>query len=96
MSPQSSFGGGISDIVIAKLPVTGSSIAWSTYMGGDGLGGPEQGPANIYSGGLDVGSDGSVWFGGWANSPDFPTMDATQPAFGGGNSEAIIVRLYNL
>jgi hypothetical protein len=63
------------DAFVAKLAPSGSSLIWSTYLGGT------QDDA-----GMAIALDGSLnpIVGGFANSTDFPlTSNAQQPVFGG-------------
>lgn len=67
------------DAFVTKLDPTGSSVVYSTFLGGqfdtDG--------AN----GVEVAPDGSAWVGGWTAAPDFPTTEgAFQPTYGGNRS----------
>jgi hypothetical protein len=82
---QAVYGGGESDAFVAKLRVgTGSQqLVLATYLGG---------------GGRDVGHGVAVPFGGAdqiyltgaTDSANFPLKDATQPAYGGGSSDAFV------
>ncbi len=63
------------DAFVTKLAPTGSSLVWSTFLGGTQ---DDAGMAIV----LDSGLNAIV--GGFANSTDFPvTSNAQQPAFGG-------------
>ena len=65
---------GNSDAFVAKLDPAGSALAFSTYLGGREL---EQGL------GIAVDATGAVYVSGITDSPDFPTLNAAQPQFGG-------------
>jgi hypothetical protein len=74
-SPPSGFGSGRGqDAFVTKLSPEGSSLVYSTYLGGSAA---ETG----YSIALD--SAGGAYVTGHTNSPDFPVGNAAQPAFGG-------------
>jgi len=63
------------DAFVSKLAASGSSLVWSTYLGGTQ---DDAGMAIALDSGLNV------IVGGFANSTDFPiTSNAQQPVFGG-------------
>src|SRR5258708_27149769 len=64
-------GGG--DAFIAKFTPDGSSLVWSTFLGGPGF---EQGY------GIAIDPNGNVYVAGTTSSRDFPTVSALQPAAG--------------
>ena len=78
---QPANGGGI-DAFVAKLNPTGSSLVYSTYLGG----------SNIEDGyGIAVDSAGNAYVIGDTDSDDFPTTkNAAQPANGGGSGGGIV------
>ena len=63
------FGGGNVDGFVAKLNPTGSSLTWSTYLGGDG-------EDVIY--GLALDQFRTVYVSGWTCSSNFPLKAAVQ------------------
>lgn len=77
MPVQASLNGSFADIFISKLNTTGSTLLYSTYLGGtqrDSLTG------------LALDAAGSAYVVGTTNSADFPvTTGAFQTAFAGGN-----------
>ncbi|MCZ6491454.1 MAG: SBBP repeat-containing protein [Acidobacteria bacterium] len=72
------------DALVAKLNADGSSLVYSTYLGGSGV---------------DVGhfvtvdAAGSAYVTGLTNSADFPTARPLQAAFRGGRYDAIVTKL---
>jgi hypothetical protein len=66
--------GGASDAFVAKLNAAGSSLVYSTYLGG---GDSDEGHS------IAVGPSGSAYVTGDTFSTDFPTTNALQPTFGG-------------
>jgi Beta-propeller repeat len=65
------------DGFVTKLSPDGSSLVFSTYLGGTGFDAPSNGPL--------VDSTDHVYVNGFTNSTDFPvTRDAFQPANAGG------------
>jgi len=71
-------GNGGVDVFVAKLDPTGSSLVYSTYLGGSG---------RDSNGGITVDASGNAYVTGATNSTDFPTTaDAFQPIFGGGST----------
>lgn len=81
-----SLGGG-SDIFVAKLDATGSSLGYSTYLGGSGNEGPD-----LVLLGLALGSDDSVYVTSQTASKDFPIKNAFQAAKGNLN-DAFVAKL---
>jgi Beta-propeller repeat len=79
---QPAFGGG-ADAFMAKLTRSGSQLLYSTYLGGSGF---ELGS------GIAVDNRGNAYVTGQTNSTDFPTVNAVQPAFGGG-ADAFVAKL---
>ena len=70
--------GGSEDVFIAKIGADGSTLAYSTYLGGSG----EDDPTGIT---LDASNDAVVY--GTTSSSNFPTINPTQAAYGGGTSD---------
>jgi hypothetical protein len=79
---QSSFGGS-SDAFVTKLGSTGSTLAYSTYLGGSSV---EDGN------GIAVDASGSAYVSGRTFSTNFPTSGAYQGSFGGGE-DAFVTKL---
>jgi uncharacterized OB-fold protein len=81
---QPSFGGGTSDVFIAKLNSTLTSIQ-STYLGGNG---DDMGEID------HVDSSENIYVAGWTDSTDFPgTPGGAQPSYGGGAHDVFIAKL---
>ena len=80
---QPNFGGGSYDAFVARVNPAGSALAYSTYLGGnsddDGLG-------------IAVDRGGDAYVTGITGSTDFPTMNALQPASGGG-TDAFVTKI---
>ena len=70
---QSTYGGGQSDVLLAKLTPAGDSIVFATYLGGSGNDGPS---------GLVTDLDGNVYVAGATSSADFPLKNSLQPFVG--------------
>ena len=66
----------MSEVFVAKLNSTGSAFIYSTYLGGAGEDVPFA---------CDVDSAGNAYVTGRTNSSDFPTANAVESAFSGGN-----------
>lgn len=64
-------------VFVTKLDPSGSTLVYSTFLGGSGLVGD-------YGTGVAVDSLGNVYVIGITTSPDFPTLNPVQPNFGGG------------
>ncbi len=84
-SLQTALAGG-RDVFVAKLNATGSSLVYSTYLGGTG-GGGEVGL------GIAVDAAGSAYVTGYTSSTDFPTMNPMQATYGGGSFDAFVAKL---
>jgi hypothetical protein len=85
---QPMYGGGDSDAFVTKLNAAGNVLLYSTFLGGGG------GPVNSDSGnGIDVDSSGNIYVTGSTSTGDFPTANAIQPAYGGGEGDAFITKL---
>jgi hypothetical protein len=74
---------GSQDAFVSKLNAAGSALTYSTYLGGGSI---DHGAA------IAVDSTGTAYITGSTYSTDFPTLDAMQPAIGGGQN-AFITRL---
>lgn len=75
---------GSEDAFVAKLNAGGSALVFSTYLGGDG---------NDKSSDLAVDTAGNVYVAGATFSSNFPTANAFQSAFGGGDRDAFVTKL---
>jgi len=83
---QAAFGGG-SDAFVAKLDPTGSTLLYSTYLGGSNL---------DVGNGIAVDSSGNAYVTGTTSSLNFPTMNALRAACAftcPGNSDAFISKV---
>jgi len=80
---QPTFKGGLADVFVAKLNAAGSALLYSTYLGGSGF---DRGF------GIAVDSAGNAFVTGGTTSPDFPTVGAVQPTFGG-LTDAFVAKL---
>ncbi|MBV8516195.1 MAG: SBBP repeat-containing protein [Acidobacteria bacterium] len=82
-SYQPSYGGGTRDAFLTALDSTGSSILWSTYLGGS---------ADDVAQELAVTSSGDAYVAGSTASSDFPVLNAVQSSIGG-NGDAFVARV---
>jgi hypothetical protein len=81
---QNPFGGGNDDAFVTKFSTSGSSLVYSTYLGG----------SNNESGeGIQVDSSGKAYVTGYTHSTDFPTQSAFQGTHGGGDKDAFVTVL---
>ena len=71
---QPAYGGGLWDAFVTKLDPTGSSLVYSTYLGGTGF---DQAFA------IAVGRNGDAYVTGRTTSTDFPAVNAFQGAYRG-------------
>ena len=79
---QPTFGGDV-DAFVAKLTADGSALVYLTYLGGSG---------EDYGNSIAVDSAGDAYVTGYTYSPDFPTVHALQPTFGG-DVDAFVAKL---
>ena len=80
---QPDYGGGYSDVFVAKLNASGSGLVYSTYLGGSG---------EDWGSDIAVDSLGNAYITGWSKSADFPTQGPLQPDYGGG-CDAFVAKL---
>lgn len=81
--PQAQSAGGDFDSFVAKINTTGSSLVWSTYLGGN---------SNDWASDIAVEADGAVWVAGWTTSTNFPLQGAFQGGYAGGGGDVFITR----
>jgi hypothetical protein len=79
---QNTYGGGVSDGFAVKLSPTGA-LVYSTYLGG---------PGGDFGYGIAVDSTGAAYVTGLTTG-GFPTLNASQNIYGGGNSDGFVVKL---
>jgi hypothetical protein len=75
VAPYQGVKGASAELFIAEVGSNGSSLLYSTYLGGD---------SNDYAGGIALDRDGNVYMTGQTNSRSFPMMNAYQSKYGGG------------
>ncbi len=85
-APFQGSNGGTTDIFVSKLDQTGSSLTYSTYIGGSGT----DSPAN--PGGLAVDSAGNAYLTGYTQSSNYPVASPVQGSLSG-TSDAVITKL---
>ncbi|GAN32218.1 SBBP repeat-containing protein [Candidatus Brocadia sinica] len=76
-------GNGECDGFITKLNAEGTSIVYSTYLGGS---------SSDYANGIAVDSGGNAYITGWTWSPDFPVAHAIDDS-GNGKYDAFVTKL---
>ncbi|MHB8069831.1 MAG: DUF7948 domain-containing protein [Desulfobaccales bacterium] len=82
---QRTFGGGYSDVFVAKISPAGNALVYSTYLGGS---------SDELGKGIAVDAAGAAYVAGFTYSSNFPTTpNAVQRAFGGGISDAFVAKL---
>src|SRR5205807_3049773 len=75
--------GGFQDAFVAKLDSSGSTLLYSTYLGGSSV---------EFGTGVAVDSTGNLYVTGQTASTNFPTANPLQPANGGGY-DAFVAKL---
>ena len=81
---QPNFGGGSQDVFVTKVSPDGSTLLYSTYLGGTG---------DDYAYAVYSDEAGNVWVGGSTTSHDFFTVNAFQGSFAGGPFDAFFTKL---
>lgn len=88
---------GNSDAFVAKLDPSQSgaaSLIYSSYLGGSGdEDSPLSGPAGNPVGAVAADASDNAYVTGSTTSADFPTVNPSQPNFGGGSSDAFVVKI---
>ena len=81
---QPAYGGGAFDGFVAELNAAGSTLLYSTYLGGN---------SNDFGVGITVDGFANAYVTGETGSTDFPTANAVQPAYGGGSNDAFVAKI---
>lgn len=88
---QGTYGGGVTDVFVAKIHPLGSSVLFATYLGGSG---------NDVANGIDVDGNENVYVTGVTTSTNFPvvysSLDSTCGTDGncnGGRSDAFVIKI---
>jgi hypothetical protein len=82
---QTAFAGGVADLFVTKLDFGDNNVLYSTYLGGSGY---DSSPR------MAVTSSGIVHLAATTDSVNFPvSAGAPQPSYGGGTSDAVVVKL---
>ncbi len=81
---QGTYGGGYFDAFVTKLDSTGTSMLYSTFLGGS---------KEDFGWGVAVDSSGNVFITGESFSSNFPTKNGYQMTFGGGICDGYVVKL---
>jgi cell division septation protein DedD len=71
------------DVFISKIDATGTTLVYSTYLGGNG---------NEFGHGIAVDGSGDAYVTGYTNSVDFPTKNPIQSACAG-NADCFVTKL---
>jgi hypothetical protein len=75
---------GVADVFVAKLSGSGNRLIYSTYLGGGGM---DEGN------GMALDGSGDVYVTGYTGSSNFPTLNAYQAAYQGGDLDAFVTKL---
>jgi hypothetical protein len=81
---QSAFGLGAEDAFVTKIDAAGSTLVYSTYLGGG---------ATDLGEGIGVDSAGNAYVTGYTNSNDFPTKNSLQATNGGSGYDAFVTKI---
>ena len=85
---QTTFGTS-TDAFVTELNAAGTALVYSTRLGGSG----GASFLNIFPGGIAVDSAGNIHVTGITGSTNFPTKNALQAAFGGGQYDAFVAEI---
>ncbi len=75
---------GFSDMAVTRISAAGNTVLYSTYIGGTG---------EETAGGLGVDDSNRMFIVGHTSSTNFPSVSAFQPDYGGGDFDAVALRL---
>jgi hypothetical protein len=78
------------DGFVSKLDPSGSALVFSTYLGGNDAG---VNPIGDLAHDVAVDSSGDAYVVGFTDSLNFPVLNAFQPVFAGGTSDAFLAKL---
>ncbi len=74
------------DVFVSKFEPDGSSLVYSTFLGGSRI--------DQCRGGMDLDAEGNIYLSGYTDSLDFPATDgAIQKTFQGGYGDAFVAKL---
>jgi hypothetical protein len=73
------------DVFISTLKPDGSALLFSTYLGGS--------PYDDQGNGIAADGTGNLYVAGYTQSTRFPTKNAFQPTFGGGEYDAFVTKI---
>jgi hypothetical protein len=76
--------GGVGNAFVAELSADGAALVYSTYLGGS---------RGDQGNGIAVDAAGNAYVTGQTHSPDFPAVNALQPAPGGPNGNAFVAKI---
>jgi hypothetical protein len=93
VNPLQATNGGAYDAFVAKVNTDGSTLLYSTYFGGSADENAYGSEPHHLSGNIALDDTGSIHFIGMTRSQDFPTANALQPDFGGGDYDAFVTKL---
>ena len=72
------------DVFVSMLDASGAALVYSTYLGGT---------LHERGNGIAVDAAGNAYVAGTTSSTDFPTLNARQPAYGGGIGDGFIAKV---
>ncbi|MCX6827179.1 MAG: SBBP repeat-containing protein, partial [candidate division Zixibacteria bacterium] len=78
------YNGSYSDVFVTKLPPSGDTLIYSTYLGGN---------SDDWGYGIAIDGSGAAYLTGWTASLNFPTHNAYQATHQGDNYDAFVTKL---
>jgi hypothetical protein len=88
MAPLQAANGGAEDLFVTKFDASGSSLVFSTYLGGSAREGTGFDNNHLVGTGIAVDGAGDVYIAGVTKSANFPAVDAFQAFMAGAPNEA--------
>ena len=84
-APDATFSGGLSDAFVTKLSAAGTTLTYSTYLGGE---------SSEDSQAIAVDASGAAYVAGTTSAANFPSMGGGfDTTFGGGDLDAFVTKL---
>ena len=87
---QTTFGTAPTDAFVTELNAAGTALVYSTFLGGSGGAVLSE---HTSPGGIAVDSSGNIYVTGITGSTNFPTKNALQATYGGGQYDAFVAEI---
>lgn len=85
MNPyNATYGGGENDVFVSKFSADGSTLIYSTFIGGSG---------SDHGNAIALDSSNNIYVMGYTASSNFPTVNAYNSTYGGGSHDAFVCKI---